>query len=309
MKKPTVSIIVCTYDENRIKDLDECINSLLRQQYNDFEILIVVDHNEDLYRVLVGRYNDQRIRIILNTLERGQAASMNQGIINARGEIVCFIDDDAIADESWLLELVKNYDKETYAVGGCIKPLWLSEKPSYLPEEFYWMIGATGNYLPDQVTEVRNLWSGNISYRKEVFNRIGLFSQDLGLAGDPLFQGEDAEFGLRLLKATGKSVKYVPTAVVYHKVYADRIKIDALFKRAYEQGFAKAYIWKCHGGTKSLSVEHDYLKFLVKSCIRKLKRLVFGPYRIQELSRLAFIILATTTVIIGFIIGLFKART
>jgi len=308
LDRPRASVIVCTYDESRLNDLDECVRSILAQKFDDFEVVIVVDHNEGLYRALTNRYRHQRIGVILNSSEVGQAASMNCGVAYAKGKIICFIDDDAVADRNWLISLMNKYDSDTYAVGGRIDPLWVCEKPNYLPEEFYWMVGATGCYMQNEVKEVRNLWSGNISFRKEVFDRIGLYSSNLGKAGDSLFQGEDAEFGLRLLETIGRGVKYVPTAIVHHKVYRDRIGLRSLLKRAYDQGYAKAYIKRFHRNIDALSMERYYLKLLLKTNLRRFKHIVFGPDSINALKQLTFALVSTTMVFLGFIDGLVRAR-
>jgi len=301
---PKASIIICTYNKGRMEDLIQCLASLLNQKFRDFEILAVVDHNEKLYKTLATKYSASKVRVLLNNSKNiGQASTMNCGVKNSSGDIMCFIDDDAIADENWLSELMKGYDDDTCAVGGRIEPLWIDNKPSYLPEEFYWMIGATGSYLSSEVREVRNLWSGNISYGKTVFDKVGLFSEDLGEAGSPLFQGEDAEFSMKLLRTLGKAVKYIPTALVYHKVHGDRVKFKSLLKRAYGQGYAKAYIRKLHNNVNALSVEQEYLRLLFKSSLKRLKRISFGPGRIDALKQLTFTFVATITVFFGFISG------
>lgn len=292
-----------------MSDLDECIKSILTQRFDDFEVIIVVDNNEKLYHILADRYRDRRIRIVLNDSERGQSTSMNCGVLNARGEIVCFTDDDAVVDGNWLLELMHAYDNGTYAVGGRIEPLWMDNKPSYLPEEFYWLIGATGNYLPYKVCKVRNLWSGNVSYRRDVFSKIGYFSSDLGKrCGSSLFQGEDAEFGLRLLKATGKCVKYIPTAIVYHKIYGNRVRLRSLLERAYWQGFSKAYIRRRYDDADVLSTEREFLKLVFKSSLRRLRRVLLGSDMITNLNQLVFMITAILAVLLGFIHGLVKTK-
>ncbi len=306
------SVVVCTYDIKRIEDLDECIHSLLRQEYDRYEVIVVVDHNKELFSSLLRRYAKvAKLKVVLNFSERGLAGSMNCGISHARGQIVCFIDDDAIADDNWLprLESVYGDTDEVYAVGGCTKPLWMTgRKPDYLPDEFHWMVGAMSGYLPDEVEEVRNLWSGNISYRKEVFDKVGFFLPRLGRKGDASLQGEDAEFGIRLLKATGNGVKYAPNAIVYHKIYAERVKLRALLNRAYGQGRSKAYIRKIHNDIDALSVEKGYLKHIFRSSIEKLKYLVTGPDSIASLKQISFMIIATMTTLLGFIEGSIRAR-
>jgi glycosyltransferase involved in cell wall biosynthesis len=307
--KPSASVIVCTYDEGRLRDLEDCVRSLLEQDFEDFEVLVVVDHNERLYRALKGRLSHRKVRVILNDSPRmGQASTMNRGVRESQGEIVCFIDDDAVASRNWLSKLIGAYDADTVAVGGLIEPIWIGGRPSYLPEEFYWMVGATGNYLGESAREVRNLWSGNISYRRSLFNVVGPFREDLGKVGDTLFQGEDAEFGLKILKLTGRPIKYVPEAVVYHKVRGERVKLGSLLKRAFGQGCAKAYIKRAYKGFDALSVERDYVKLLLKSSLKRLGRMVFGPGRREAMKQLAFTAIAVSTVLMGFVCGLLKAK-
>jgi GT2 family glycosyltransferase len=284
---------------------------MLEQSYKDFEVIIVVDHNVELFEILSEKYTtESRVKVVLNNLGRGLSQCMNFGILRAEGSIVCFIDDDAVADKNWLKELAKAYNNDdgACAVGGRIEPLWVAGRPDYLPEEFYWMIGVTGNYLSNGVCEVRNLWSGNVSYKKYVFEKVGLFSPNLGRAGNSLLQGEDAEFGLRLLKFMKKGVKYVSTAVVYHKIYDDRVRLGSLVNRAFEQGYAKAYIRRLHGDLDALAVERSYLKLIIKWNLKKLSRLVLGPRRLVAVKQLAFTIIAIVTVLLGFLSGMFRAK-
>jgi glycosyltransferase involved in cell wall biosynthesis len=307
--RPLVSVIVCSYDEDRIRDLEDCIRSLLEQDFENFEILVVVDHNEKLYRILREELVDQKVRVIHNDSSRmGQASTMNRGVRESRGEIICFIDDDAIASRNWLSKLVSAYDDNTVAVGGRIEPIWLGKKPYYLPEEFYWMIGATGNFLGKGIKEVRNLWSGNISYRKSLFSMVGFFREDLGKMKNIPLQGEDAEFGLRIQKFTGKSIKYLPEAVVYHKVRHERVKLDSLLKRAIGQGYTKAYIKKVYKTVDVLSVERNYMKLLFRSSLKRLKRIISGPRRREAIEQLAFTAIATLAVLIGFAYGSLKDK-
>jgi len=314
---PRASIVVCTYDETRMEDLDECIQSLLKQSLYDLEVVVAVDHNHELHSVLSERYRDSRVNVVLNnSVNLGQASTMNWAVEHSCGEIVCFIDDDAVADPDWLSHITNAYDDDTIAVGGRIEPLWIGKKQAYLPAEFYWMVGATGKYLPNRVREVRNLWSSNISYRKALLEEVGPVSETMG-RGSQLFQCEDAEFGLRIWMVTGKAVKYVPTAIVYHKIYPDRLGLPSLFKRAYEQGYAKAHIAELHGtesyhGTPwrdyALSVEREYLWSVIRSSCGALARLVLGPDRKCVFEQLVFTFCATLIVLLGFLIGSAQAR-
>ena len=119
---PKASVVVCTYDRLRIADLEACVASLLGQQYEDFEILVTVDHNKAMYDTLARKFEHSKVKVVPNdSKKRGQASTMNCGLSNSHGEIVCFIDDDAIASKEWLWTLVSGYDRSTLGVGAAWK--------------------------------------------------------------------------------------------------------------------------------------------------------------------------------------------
>lgn len=207
------------------------------------------------------------------------------------------------------MTLVSGYDHSTPGVGGRIEALWLGKKPNYLPEEFYWLVGATGGYLPAKPMRTRNLWSCNASYKRSVLDELGGFSETFGGdLGRLLFQGECAEFGLRISKIKGYAPRYVPTAVVYHKIRGDRLRLGWLFGRACRQGYAKAYIQRLHGSRYALSVEYGFLDSLVKSNLRRLGHVIHGPEKRYALEQFAFSLSSTAAVLIGFVLGLATIR-
>ena len=140
-----VSAIVCTYRSNDYKDALEAVASLLNQTYPEIEIIIVVDGNERLRKKIAAVYNTQnKIQVIASKENIGVSGARNLGIRRARGDIIAFLDDDAIAGKRWIEDLVDTYQrKDAIAVGGKILPIWLAKKPDYLPEELYWLIGLT----------------------------------------------------------------------------------------------------------------------------------------------------------------------
>jgi len=81
-----------------------------------------------------------------------------------------------------------------------------------------------------------------------------------------------------------------------------------LLKRAFGQGYSKAYIKKAYKGTDALSVERDYVKLLFKSSLKRLKRMIFGHKKGEAMKQLAFTVMATSVVLIGFISGLLRAK-
>ena len=93
---PKVSVIIPTY--NRADLLARAVNSVLSQTYDDYEIIIVDDHSSDNIQDVISKFTDPRIRLMRHERNKGQSASINTGIANARGEYIAFLDDD----DEWL---------------------------------------------------------------------------------------------------------------------------------------------------------------------------------------------------------------
>src|ERR671936_457056 len=96
----SVSVIICAHLEERLADTMAAVNSVRRQSLAPAEIIVVVDHNPVLYRRLASALPD--LAVVENREARGLSGGKNTGIGMARGDIVAFLDDDAIADVNWL---------------------------------------------------------------------------------------------------------------------------------------------------------------------------------------------------------------
>lgn len=96
-----VSVVIPT--RNRAELLERAIKSVLLQTYNNWEIIIVDDNSTDDTKLVVEKFNDDKIRYITLIGKTGGAAARNVGINNANGEYVAFLDDD----DEWLPEKLK----------------------------------------------------------------------------------------------------------------------------------------------------------------------------------------------------------
>lgn len=201
----SVSIIICTHRSERYEDFVEAINSLNAQSCDNekLEIVVVVDGNRGLYdKILksgIEEADKVEVKVILNEKNLGLSESRNRGMKEAKGDVIAFFDDDAVADTNWIKELVRMYEeREAIAAGGLLLPKWVSKKPKFLPEEFYWLIGATHKGFPEGVTEVRNTFGSNISFKADVLKTLGGFRGEMGVKGKGLLQGEETELCERI---------------------------------------------------------------------------------------------------------------
>ena len=102
-----VSVVVPVY--NVEKYIDKCLNSLVNQTFNDYEILVVNDGSPDNSQKIVDRYvSDYPDKVFSYIKENGGISSVrNFGILNAKGEYVVFIDSDDFVSENYI-ELLYN---------------------------------------------------------------------------------------------------------------------------------------------------------------------------------------------------------
>lgn len=261
-----VSVIISTYTKERCKDVLRCIESVSNQTLKPYEILLVLDPVKSLvefYKNIVP----EDVRIIVSD-GFGLSKARNRGVIESKGDVIAFIDDDAWADRRWLERIVENYrDDAVYGVGGRIIPIFEKGRPKWLPKELDWIVGCTYEGLPQTKTEVRNPIGANMSFRRKAFEIAGLFRSEVGRYGKKLLSGEEAEFAMRLKKIKPDAkIIYDPSAVVYHKVPENRTKIGYAVRRAFYEGYSKAILAKEY----SLDTESKYLRFIFKSILKKL---------------------------------------
>ncbi|MDY7081729.1 MAG: glycosyltransferase family 2 protein, partial [Halobacteria archaeon] len=116
------------------------------------------------------------------------------------------------------------------AAGGRIEPEWVAEggKAEYIPEEFYFLIGATHRGFQEEEGEVRNTFGANLSYKKDEFLKLG--GMKLAGLGPDALQGRETEWCARMEEEYGMGVIYNPNAVVYHKIYDYRTSKSWLVK-------------------------------------------------------------------------------
>jgi glycosyltransferase involved in cell wall biosynthesis len=267
----SISVIICAYTEKRWQDLVAVVETVNRQSLPPKEIIIVIDHNPVLTDLAISTFCEHVV--VQNDFARGLSGARNCGISVASGEIIAFLDDDALAEPDWLEVLVSHYeDPRVIGVGGQIEPLYLKRRPTWFPEEFEWVVGCTYRGLPETVATVRNLIGCNMSFRREVLELTGGFQTGVGRIGKLSVGREDDETELCIRSSQmirGGKLLYDPKARVRHRVPPERASWRYLFQRCYSEGLSKAQLAHLVGASDGLSSEWHYtLRTLPQGMVR-----------------------------------------
>lgn len=192
-----ISVVVCTH--NRLDLLKRCLESLLNQRYENFEIIVVNDASSDATREYLVALNQPNLTAIHHEKNLGLSPSRNDGIKQAKFNLIAFTDDDCEADQNWLLEIEKAFRFQNVDFGAGQTFLVAQDYRGYFPERI--------------VTNLAAVWpkGNNLIFKKHVFEKIGLFDP-----GMDYYSNDDSEIAIRAISAGFKFLR-IPTALVYHQ--------------------------------------------------------------------------------------------
>lgn len=248
MTAVAISCIVCTY--NRQDFILHCLEAFAAQSLasDAFEVIVVDNHSTDRTGELVRKFihDHPGVRMTCAFEEKlGLSNARNTGARLAKGDVLAYIDDDAVSDPRFLEEILRVFQEHPAAgcVGGRIDlsmpdnlPWWYSESLAGYYSAFNLSRTETG-----KVSELWELpYGANFSVAKKALLELGGFSTRLGRKGKDFSGGEETELAFRML-SRGYEVYYCPFARVTHYIKKERISLKHMVKTA--RSSAKAWVY------------------------------------------------------------------
>ena len=241
-----LSVILCTY--NRERYLYNVLHSLAAGTCHDYEIVLVNNNSTDGTEAECRRFQadhpDVAFRYCLES-QQGLSYARTRGIQESQGEVLVYVDDDALVNPEYLQTYADFFRQhpEAMAAGGpilpqydgCEEPLWMSHYTRQL---------VTGKLdLGSREREFPNgafPGGGNAAYRKEVFDQVGLFNVELGRKGNSLIGAEEKDL---FDKMTSRGIRfyYLPTAILYHLIPPKKLTDDYFNRLTYSIGVSERY--------------------------------------------------------------------
>ena len=242
------SVLIPTY--NRAGDLGETLRSIAGlSPRQPWEVIVVDNNSRDHTKDVVteaASWFPVELRYLFEK-EQGRCAAMNTGIRASRGEIIVTTDDDVRVEPDWLdAALGALDDLACDYVGGKVLPIWGGQRPGWLPDRGgrHWAVIALLDYGPAPIEFGKQVPIGvNMAFRRDAFERAGLWDNRVGRKAGTLLGQEVREWGLRA-KAAGLRGFYAPGMIVRHIIPSDRLTKRYFRRWFYWHGISRAMLYK-----------------------------------------------------------------
>jgi len=216
-----VSVIIPSYNQKRV--IFTALESVLQQKTSfPFEVIVVESTGDDTAQLVRERFPDVRVLELRERAYPGTAR--NEAIKIARGEILAFTDTDCVVAPDWLSTLVRAHGDGYPIVGGMVR----NGTPKSIFGTVDYLLEFADLITLRPTTGKSHFGTCNVSFKKEVFDRHGLFADQV--------KGSDSLY-TRLAKAKGEVLYHEPNAVIWHK---NRRNLNKIFKNQYELGYGAA---------------------------------------------------------------------
>jgi GT2 family glycosyltransferase len=271
-----LSVIVATY--NRAASLARLLASIRRAeglQSTSVQVLVIDNGSRDetasVLKSELNANNPYQLKI-LHERNPGKAHALNLGLTNASGRFILVLDDDVVIDPNALRKHLEGYEMSHYdAMQGRVLPGSDFEGNSADLDRLREYNIPVIDY-GDSLCDIRGLTGTNMSFKREVVDKVGMFDVRLGPGASGF--SEDSEFSIRL-RRSGFRIGYTPEAIVYHEL--DPRRYGRAYNRdvQYRKGLSRSIY---RGDSLVLKVVPD----LVANCCR------YGIYRLLGFTQKAY---------------------
>ena len=233
-----LSIIICSF--NRASYISDALTCLYEQTsgLEAFEAIVVdnnsTDNTAQVYKNWRASHPNGSFTYTTET-SQGASFARNTGAKIAKGQWICFLDDDALATETYVANVIKHIQDKPYAVGfgGRIIPKYIPTEPKWMS---YYVSSLVGNfdYAPNACAFENGKYplESNMIVNKQVFEKIGGFNTALpGVVGTLRIGGEGKELFFKI-RALGHTIYYDPRICVYHVVEIKKLTSEYMYRVA-----------------------------------------------------------------------------
>ena len=217
-----ISVIICTY--NRVHYIEKVLDALHKENFNDYEVIVVDNNSTDGTLQKVQNYADAHPDFPLRLTHesrQGLSWARNTGIKESAGDVLAFLDDDAIPRKGYLTELERGMKAHQQACGfgGKIIPLFDECPP---PK---WLCRWTLSWVSGLDKGQRDCYfkgkefpiGANMGLRRSAIAECGEFNTSLGRSGGNLMGGEEKDL-FRRVKSHGRKIIYLHSVIVDHVI-------------------------------------------------------------------------------------------
>lgn len=296
-----MTAVLCVYTEQRWSLIEAAVASLRTQTRPPAEILMVVDCNDALFERATAAFPD--LIVVANGHTKGLSGAKNTALDHATQPIVTVLDDDAVADPTWIATLVAHFaDPAVVAVGSAVDANWEHDRPLWFAGEFDWTLGCSYIGLPEDVTDVRNVFGGAMAMRRVAAVKAGGFLAELGRTANRALGCEETEFCIRLQRDNpGSRIVFDPSTRVKHFVPDHRARWSYFIRRCYGEGVSKVAVARYVGRSAGLASERRYLTRTIPSGVARY-------LRHGKVAPVAAIVVGCTSTAAGFAAGTISMR-
>jgi glucosyl-dolichyl phosphate glucuronosyltransferase len=283
----SIDILIPTF--NRSHMLGGCLESFFAADpvtNMDWRVTVIDNNSSDKTKEIVQSFSakfGEKVRYLFEP-RPGRSAALNCGIAASDRVLIGMIDDDELIDRKWLTVVEDCFqDQDLDYIGGPYFGLWRTERPEWLPPGY---AGVLGEDDPATLPLVRTSFEyddlymrgGNAVVKRTLFDRVGLYAENLGRTATGLASCEDHDMFNRL-RTSGASGLFAPELIIHHIVPPDRVTRAYFRKWVWDRALSLAQMDR--SSRQNVAYFGKIPRYLIGNTLRTTPRLIFGDSAVR----------------------------